>query len=147
MENGNFLNCPKEHGDDGCMKANRKFIEADARAISAVTAVILIVAITVAIAATVYVYTSGILGGGQDKTPNIAFRKEITPTKRLVIVSTDPGLTWGQFTVVGSSTNHLPTDPVRAGDVLVLDMSGGYNNEMSVRHIATNTLTGTWTWV
>lgn len=147
MENGNFLNYPKEHGDDGCMKANRKFKETDERAISIVTAIIIIVAITVTIAATVYIYTSGILGGDQDKTPNIAFRKETTPTKRLVIVSTDQSLTWGQFTVVGSSTTHLSTDPVKVGDELVLDMAGGYNNEMSVTHIATNTLIGAWVWV
>lgn len=43
------------------MKANRKFKE-DGEAVSAVIGVILMVAITVAIAATVYVYVSGMLG-------------------------------------------------------------------------------------
>jgi len=43
------------------MKANRKFIE-DKEAVSAVIGVILMVAITVAIAATVYVYVSGMMG-------------------------------------------------------------------------------------
>jgi flagellin-like protein len=38
------------------MKANRKFIQAEDEAVSAVIGVILMVAITVAIAATVYVY-------------------------------------------------------------------------------------------
>lgn len=47
----------------GKMKANRKFKEED-EAVSAVIGVILMVAITVAIAATVYVYVSGMLGGG-----------------------------------------------------------------------------------
>ena len=131
----------------GKMKANRKFIEGDERAVSAVIGVILMVAITVAIAATVYVYVSGMLGGSQNKAPSMSFKKEITPTRQLVVVSADSGLTWGQFTVVGSSTTHLSTDPVRAGDVLVLDMAGGYNNEMSVTHIATNTLMGAWVWV
>jgi len=41
------------------MKANRKFVEHDG-AVSAVIGVILMVAITVAIAATVYVYVSGL---------------------------------------------------------------------------------------
>jgi flagellin-like protein len=41
------------------MRANRKFVEED-EAVSAVIGVILMVAITVAVAATVYVYTSGI---------------------------------------------------------------------------------------
>lgn len=44
------------------MKANQRFIEADERALSAVIGVILMVAITVAIAATVYVYVSGLIG-------------------------------------------------------------------------------------
>ena len=56
------------------MKANRKFKE-EKEAVSAVIGVILMVAITVAIAATVYVYVSGMLGGGQQSTPNIAFTK------------------------------------------------------------------------
>jgi flagellin-like protein len=46
----------------GNMKANRKFVEGE-EAVSAVIGVILMVAITVAIAATVYVYVSGMLGG------------------------------------------------------------------------------------
>jgi len=46
----------------GNMKANRKFREGQ-EAVSAVIGVILMVAITVAIAATVYVYVSGMIGG------------------------------------------------------------------------------------
>ena len=78
----------------GKMKANRKFIEGDERAVSAVIGVILMVAITVAIAATVYVYVSGMLGGAQNKAPNMAFNKETTPTKRITLVSADTGLNW-----------------------------------------------------
>ena len=48
-------------GENGNMKANRKFVEGE-EAVSAVIGVILMVAITVAIAATVYVYVSGMLG-------------------------------------------------------------------------------------
>jgi len=47
------------------MKANRKFVEGD-EAVSAVIGVILMVAITVAIAATVYVYVSGMIGVQQN---------------------------------------------------------------------------------
>jgi flagellin-like protein len=53
------------------MKANRKFIEGD-EAVSAVIGVILMVAITVAIAATVYVYVSGMIGSGTQSTPNVS---------------------------------------------------------------------------
>jgi flagellin-like protein len=53
------------------MKANRKFIDGE-EAVSAVIGVILMVAITVAIAATVYVYVSGMIGGTTTATPTIA---------------------------------------------------------------------------
>ena len=53
------------------MKANRKFKE-DGEAVSAVIGVILMVAITVAIAATVYVYVSGMLGGGPSSSATVS---------------------------------------------------------------------------
>jgi flagellin-like protein len=53
------------------MKANRKFIEEN-EAVSAVIGVILMVAITVAIAATVYVYVSGMIGGTATKTSTLS---------------------------------------------------------------------------
>jgi len=56
------------------MKANRKFIEEEA-GVSAVIGVILMVAITVAIAATVYVYVSGMIGTGPEKTPTLIFQQ------------------------------------------------------------------------
>ena len=51
------------------MKANKKFLEED-EAVSAVIGVILMVAITVAIAATVYVYVSGMIGPETKKAEN-----------------------------------------------------------------------------
>jgi flagellin-like protein len=53
------------------MKANRKFVE-EKEAVSAVIGVILMVAITVAIAATVYVYVSGMLGGGPSASATVS---------------------------------------------------------------------------
>ena len=53
------------------MKANRKFIEEN-EAVSAVIGVILMVAITVAIAATVYVYVSGMIGGTATKASTLS---------------------------------------------------------------------------
>ena len=52
------------------MKANRKFVEGE-EAVSAVIGVILMVAITVAIAATVYVYVSGMLSPVPTAAPSI----------------------------------------------------------------------------
>ena len=57
------------------MKANKKFVE-EKEAVSAVIGVILMVAITVAIAATVYVYVSGMLGPQTDETENASVTVE-----------------------------------------------------------------------
>jgi len=61
-------------GENGNMKANRKFVEGE-EAVSAVIGVILMVAITVAIAATVYVYVSGMLGSGPETNPTVSLQQ------------------------------------------------------------------------
>ena len=54
------------------MKGNRKFVNEE-EAVSAVIGVILMVAITVAIAATVYVYVSGMLSPTGESAPSLAW--------------------------------------------------------------------------
>jgi flagellin-like protein len=138
------------------MKANRKFIKGNERAVSAVIGVILMVAITVAIAATVYVYVSGMIGGTQTKAPNMAFNKETTPTKKLTVVSADNGLTWNNYiatfpaTITAASLNGVAlvsgtapaNTPVAAGDSITITGTG----TLTLRYVPTNTLMGTWTW-
>lgn len=129
------------------MKANRKFKEADERAVSAVIGVILMVAITVAIAATVYVYVSGMIGGGADKAPDMAFSRQTTPTKGVTLVSADPGLVWADFEILYNGTTAIaaPATNVYAGQFIPLPT--GYDvGVITIRHIPTNTLMGTWTW-
>ena len=73
----------------GNMKANRKFVEGE-EAVSAVIGVILMVAITVAIAATVYVYVSGMIGGTATKTSSISmntFSKDDAENKVIWLVA------------------------------------------------------------
>jgi flagellin-like protein len=126
------------------MKANRKFREADERAVSAVIGVILMVAITVAIAATVYVYVSGMIGGTQNKAPNMAWNKETSPTKQIVLVSADSGLLWSDFSITGDThTNHFTTTTATAGDYITLTNTTG---TIYIRYVPTNTLMGSWTW-
>jgi len=139
------------------MKANRKFIEGNERAVSAVIGVILMVAITVAIAATVYVYVSGMLGGTQNKAPSMAFNKETTPTKKIMLVSADSGMQWDDFTIsytgvsgvrLNGATAWVSGAAGSAADVI----AGNYINvtgigTLTLTHTATNTLMGTWTWV
>jgi flagellin-like protein len=148
------------------MKANKKSRAPDERAVSAVIGVILMVAITVAIAATVYVYVSGMLGGTKDQTANIACITD-SGTNRITITSAGANLKWKDIVVVpdNASVNwrvydasHNPLDApkstsgatanIAAGDYIELDftahpgMSG--NVRVSLRFTATNTLLGAW---
>ncbi|MBS3749665.1 MAG: type IV pilin, partial [Candidatus Thermoplasmatota archaeon] len=90
------------------MKANRKFKNKD-DAVSAVIGVILMVAITVAIAATVYVYVSGMIGTSPETTPNMQLVKDST-AKKLTVASADPGnLKWSDFNVTVEVDNDDAT--------------------------------------
>jgi flagellin-like protein len=146
----------------GKMKANRKFIEADERAVSAVIGVILMVAITVAIAATVYVYVSGMIGGTKNQTPNVACTTDSTLNKIQVatadanikwtdiVITNDSGVTlrWAVYSgggVNNATTGTMPaTAEVTAGDYIYLWGFTG-NSRMTLRYKPTNSLLGTWT--
>ena len=140
------------------MKANRKFKNED-EAVSAVIGVILMVAITVAIAATVYVYVSGMLGGGQESTPNISFTKT---SDRLTVSRSDAVLDWHDFEISwdtsGSSaylngTGTALSNPGLIGAADTYIHAGDYINVtytattiFQIRHVPTNSLMGTWTF-
>jgi len=150
----------------GKMKANRKFIQADERAVSAVIGVILMVAITVAIAATVYVYVSGMIGGTKTQTPNVACTTDATQDRitvatadanirwKDVVVTTDAGFRWNITTptgaiLAGNATQILALSDnvyITAGDYIALDyitVSG--NCRVTLKYTPTNSLFGTWT--
>jgi flagellin-like protein len=80
------------------MKANRKF-KNENEAVSAVIGVILMVAITVAIAATVYVYVSGMLGTPTATAPKISW----TPNAATNVLTITKGAT---DTTYGSTTGE-----------------------------------------
>lgn len=144
------------------MKANRKFKLDEDDAVSAVIGVILMVAITVAIAATVYVYVSGMIGSSPQSAPSMQFVKDDVNDK-LTVASADPGdLQWSSFNVTydgdyasleingdsfSSDTNGEVSisglTTVKAGDYISVE-TGSVN--LSIRHIDTNTLIGTWTF-
>jgi len=143
------------------MKSNRKFKQED-EAVSAVIGVILMVAITVAIAATVYVYVSGMIGTSPETTPSMQFVKDSTNT-RLTVASADPGnLDWNDFVISWSTTatnctmdlqpagtsitsGTAPTTAtVNAGQYLDLTITGSGTTTVTVRHVPTNTLIGSW---
>jgi archaeal type IV pilus assembly protein PilA len=150
----------------GKMKANRKFIEADERAVSAVIGVILMVAITVAIAATVYVYVSGMIGGTKNQTPNVAATTSSTEDKitiatadanirwRDIVITTDTGFAWNVTTpsgtiLAGDATTLLGLADnvyVTAGDYIALNyLTTSGNCRVTLKYTPTNSLLGTWT--
>lgn len=128
------------------MKANRKFLDGDNdEAVSPVIAVILMVAITVVLAATVYVWVSGF--GGSSSTPAkslslvSASAQDANNAKNFTVASSSPGmkyedlrvtvggtaLTWevstypsaaATWTAFAGATTRASTDLVSAGDTL-----------------------------
>ena len=90
------------------MKANRKFLNGDNdEAVSPVIAVILMVAITVVLAATVYVWVSGFSGGGSPaKTISLSSASALTSgAKSFAVASATSGMKWSDvtFTINGVS--------------------------------------------
>jgi flagellin-like protein len=88
----------------GYMKANKKYILEEDEGVSAVIGVILMVAITVAIAATVYVYVSGMIGGSGGQTPTISLSAERNRSAGHALISinsiSDPSINWGDVNIV-----------------------------------------------
>ena len=134
------------------MKANRKFIEGQEEAVSAVIGVILMVAITVAIAATVYVYVSGMVGGNTKSTPTISLTSDTSDTNCTLMVASVstqgcawnditytlidktnttqfPGTTWGGSAVAWGGASVILTNPstgnVLGGQIITIKAAAG----------------------
>ena len=126
------------------IKANRRFIEGE-EAVSAVIGVILMVAITVAIAATVYVYVSGMIGTSPQATPSIQFVKNDVHDKLTVASANPTDIAWTDLNLTmtgGSTTLVYPT----SGYVLAGNEVTNCSGTISIRYVPTNTLLGTWTF-
>jgi len=147
------------------MKANQKVRERN-YAVSNVVGVILMVAITVAVAATIFFQYSGLLGGVKDYTASVACITD-SSTDRITITTVSPTIKWRDIGVAVDNAsvnwqvydpNHNPLDMAKstsnatadigAGDYIEFDftanpgMSG--NIFVSLRFIPTNTLLGSW---
>ena len=102
------------------MKANRKFVE-EKEAVSAVIGVILMVAITVAIAATVYVYVSGMLGGPQTTQEDAVITASVSGTNiRLLLTKGGQQYTDAGYnpTIFVNGTEHTYASTQAAGWVV-----------------------------
>jgi archaeal type IV pilus assembly protein PilA len=142
----------------GNMKANRKFVE-EKEAVSAVIGVILMVAITVAIAATVYVYVSGMIGDSPQSTPSASLNAEPVGTNCTVSIATitSPSTDWGQieYTLVNLTTatevitgiGDLPDGEIRGGQIIsITGLVSGNRYRFTLASSATGGTIGTVTW-
>ncbi|MDD3492845.1 MAG: type IV pilin [Candidatus Thermoplasmatota archaeon] len=131
----------------------------DKTGVSPIIAVILMVAITVVLAATIYVWVSG-FGGGGDETPSMACRAD-NAADRLVVVSADVEMDWSDITIYNLTDGATNTeiDPLgnitrSTGDTISstdsLVKAGDYyaaTGKFQLVYDPTNSVIGTWTVV
>ena len=142
------------------MKANRKFREGE-EAVSAVIGVILMVAITVAIAATVYVYVSGIIGPGTGATPSVSITAAPSGGACIITVGTptQSDIQWADcwYNLVNISSASAQTDStvvwptttmVRGGDIISISNALADNAQyrLTLVYNSTGGTMGTVTW-
>ena len=138
----------------------RKWVKNKA-GVSPIIAIILMVAITVVLAATIYVWVSG-MGKSGSSTPSISCIPDHTNNK-LVVTAADPGISWSDIsiktdtanaTINGNSVGTTWTvatsaglsGDVTAGDELVVAGTGVSGNvAITLKYNPTNTIIGTWT--
>ncbi len=111
-------------------KLRRSKLARDGAAVSPVIGVILMVAITVVLAAVVLAVVSTMAGKGTEQPPSITMNGE-DYGQRWVVIRADHGLLWADFTVTGCTT--VPTGTLDAGDVLE-----GCTPPVTIAHTATN---------
>ena len=151
------------------MKANRKFVNGE-EAVSAVIGVILMVAITVAIAATVYVYVSGMLPTGGTGAPAIGMHQASAASTggwvNFSIDSASSSAKWADLEIqIGSVSFGVPTatstpalghcgytgsgTPIKAGGTLIIHGAGGTTGNVTAGlvvkliHTASNSVIAT----
>ena len=116
-------------------------------AVSAVIGVIIMVAITIAMAAVAYAYFTGMIGGGDEVVPVINFMP--SEADNILTVSTaDIDANWNDINITftnGISYDYLEkTGIVTAGDSIDLDSNQTLTGTVTVtfRHNPTNTMMG-----
>jgi len=121
-------------------------------AVSAVIGVIIMVAITIAMAAVAYAYFTGMVGGGDKVAPVISFTPNVSE-KTISVASADVDANWNDINITftnGISYAYLivpKTGVVNAGDTINLFDDQILRGTVTVTfmHVPTNTLLGTYT--
>jgi len=133
------------------MKTHREFNQRK-HAVSAVIGVIIMVAITIAMAAVAYAYFTGMIGGGEEVTPVISFTPNVSE-KTISVASADVDANWNDINITFTNgisyayLNVTRTGVVNAGDTINLFNDQTLRGTVTVTfmHVPTNTLLGTYT--
>ena len=134
------------------MKANRKFGEGHAEGVSAVIGVIMMVDSTGAIAATVYVYVSGMMGGNVQYEPSISFSKQdLSDYNSLNVIYSYPSdIDWNdlELRVDYNTEDHGMSGTVTVADSInITNIAGTGEYNITIIYIPTNTLIGSWNFI
>jgi FlaG/FlaF family flagellin (archaellin) len=119
-------------------------------AVSAVIGVIIMVAITVAMAAVAYAYFTGMIGGQKPATPVISFTPSASE-KTISVSSADIDTKWKDINITfTNATNHaflVKTGSVNGGDTINLLTDQPLRGTVTITftHVPTNALLGTYT--
>lgn len=131
------------------MKLNQRMLNKNA--VSAVIGVIIMVAITVAMAAAAYAYFTGLIGEQKKEAPSIEFVKSDVD-KSIIIVTADIDARWDDINIVftnitTSASLYIPkTGLISAGDRIDLIDDQPLRGKVTVTftHIPTNSLYGSY---
>ena len=130
------------------MKKNKKLNEK--QAVSAVIGVILMVSITVAIAATVYLYMSSRVDEAPNETPVINFFAD-EAENTLYVVSYNNQIDWDDINMTATNDtdtlyDHGQNGAIEVGDTIYFEGNGIVEGEIIIRfrYNPTNTLIGTY---
>jgi flagellin-like protein len=128
------------------MRADTK-IKLNEKAVSAVIGVIIMVAITIAMAAVAYAYLNGMIGGEDEVVPVVTFVPSEADNK-LTVSSADVDTSWDDINI--SFTNSTSYDyleksgMITAGDSIDLDTDQMLTGTVTItfRHDPSNTILG-----
>jgi FlaG/FlaF family flagellin (archaellin) len=133
------------------MITHREFNQSK-HAVSAVIGVIIMVAITIAMAAVAYAYFTGMIGGQKTETPVIDFVKSDSE-KTIQVASADVDANWNDINITFTNATtfaylNVPrTGVLNAGDTINLINDQILRGTVTVTftHVPTNSLLGTYT--
>jgi archaeal type IV pilus assembly protein PilA len=130
------------------MKINQKI--SNQKAVSAVIGVIIMVAITVAMAAVAYAYFTGMIGEQNKAPPAVSFTLS-SADKTITIATADVDTIWNDINIsITNATSFsfiTKTGLINAGDTIDLQTDQILRGTVTVtfRHVPTNSILGTYT--